>query len=667
MRLKRIFIIAAAVVLFILVVIYLFLATYDYNTFKPRIVDVVQEATGRKLDLNGDIDFKIGLTPTLVVNDVAFQNASWGSQKDMARVKSLEVKIALLPLIRGHVNIQRITAVEPAFLLETNKKGQSNIAFRKVEKKATAEKPKEDKPPGLSGFSFQQLQVKKAAFTYNDHRSGTRHLLHLNHLRLKRTASGELLQIELQAAYNEYAFSVSGHIGLLKTIFDPNVTWPLDVTVEALDTTLATVGEIKDLLSIEGVDLKFNAHGTDLAKFNQMVDDPLPVKGPFSVSGHLMLPSLKRVTVSDLNLELGDSNLIGTVAVDTSRPIPQISAHFKSKKLDLRPILAGNESRQPEARKSSAPRGRNPKVFSTESLPLEGLHRINADLSLEVVQALFPRVALDDLKVKASLQSGQFTVNPFEADIGGGSLSVDLNLVENADDTRLKANISAQQIDLGSMLKKLDITDAMEGAFDLVVNLEGRGNTAAAVMAGLNGDVIARLGEGKMPTDYLNIFGADLGTGLLRLLNPFDEKIKRARINCMVSDIFIEDGIATSDIILIDDDRKTLLGKAELNLGTEEIDVWIKPKPKEGIGTKETGKVSISMKALTEPFKLGGTLAEPSIEIDTVQTAKTVGTAFLGPVGWAWLVFSRSSGDENPCAFAQKIAGKGPYKEEKKR
>jgi hypothetical protein len=49
---------------------------------------------------------------------------------------------------------------------------------------------------------------------------------------------------------------------------------------------------------------------------------------------------------------------------------------------------------------------------------------------------------------------------------------------------------------------------------------------------------------------------------------------------------------------------------------------------------------------------LDGTLANPQLGIDPIRTAKTVGAALLGPVGWGYLLVSVSSGDENPCLKA---------------
>jgi hypothetical protein len=145
----------------------------------------------------------------------------------------------------------------------------------------------------------------------------------------------------------------------------------------------------------------------------------------------------------------------------------------------------------------------------------------------------------------------------------------------------------------------------------------------------------------------------------MRIINPFGEKIDSAQINCAVCDFNIINGMAKSDIIVVDDSQKTLFSKGTINLKTEALDFQIETHPKEGIGTQDTGKLSISLSKITKPFKLGGTLANPSLEIDIVDTATTIGTALLGPVGWAYLLVSGSSGKSNPCKKALEIAGKG--------
>ena len=70
----------------------------------------------------------------------------------------------------------------------------------------------------------------------------------------------------------------------------------------------------------------------------------------------------------------------------------------------------------------------------------------------------------------------------------------------------------------------------------------------------------------------------------------------------------------------------------------------------------------MSLSALTRPFKLGGTLANPSLGISPERAAKTVGSALIGTGSLASLFVSVSSGKENPCAAALKIVGEGTPK-----
>ena len=90
----------------------------------------------------GDIRLDIGFRPALVVEDVSFQNADWGSRPEMVMVKRFEVRVALIPLIGGDIRIKRLILVEPDILIETNAAGESNLKF---EKRPGAEEPKEEK------------------------------------------------------------------------------------------------------------------------------------------------------------------------------------------------------------------------------------------------------------------------------------------------------------------------------------------------------------------------------------------------------------------------------------------------------------------------------------------------------------------------------------------
>ena len=108
----------------------------------------------------------------------------------------------------------------------------------------------------------------------------------------------------------------------------------------------------------------------------------------------------------------------------------------------------------------------------------------------------------------------------------------------------------------------------------------------------------------------------------------------------------------------------SVIGEGEVNLKTEELDLSMKPVPKEGIATGVAGKVSLSLSELARPFKLRGTLAHPSLGIDTGRAAETIakavgGIVLFGPAGLAATLVRGGSGEGDLCRVALEAAEKG--------
>jgi uncharacterized protein involved in outer membrane biogenesis len=663
MRWKWILGISLAVIVVLIVTAYIVIASYDFNKFKPRITELAKQYTGRDLTLGGDIELGLSLFPTLVVNDVAFQNASWGTRPQLAQVKRLEVQIALIPILRGDVRVSRLSVVNPEILIEIDKTGKSNLEFDvplKSEPKAVDDKAVEGKQDFLK---FKEVQIQGGAVTYNDHQRGRTEVISIENLKLEASKFGAPVDIDLKFTRNKTPFQITGNLGQLSGILNPDEQWPLNLTITAVGSTVSIAGHITNIMEVKGIDLKLAAKGADIANFQQFTGEPLLVKGPFDVAGHLTAPTLENFKISDIAILLGESKISGEIALNQKSPRPQINAKFNSQKLDLRPFIKRDDggSKTETKPKKSGPKSN--KVFSAEPFDLQALQQVDAAVSFRADQIFTHRIALDKFHLDVSLKNGHLIIKPLTTNIGGGDLSSSLDLLAKGNHANLTTKITAKKINFGEMLKKLGITQDLDGVLDVNINLKGQGKSVAALMAGLNGDVVAIVSEGKMPVKYLNLVGADITNSLLKIVNPFEKKIDRAQINCAVCDFNIKDGLAKSDVIMIDDPDKTLLSTGTVNLKNEALDFGIHTKPKEGIGTKETGKVSVSLSEITKPFKLGGTLAKPSLGISPERAAKTVGSVLLGPAGWASLFVSGSSGKESPCAAALKIAGEGTPKE----
>lgn len=658
MRLKTILGALAGIILICFLVIIVVVSTYDYNKFKPMITNIAKKYTGRKLTLAGDIKAKISLSPTLQINDVSFQNAPWSSHPEMIHAKQIEVQLALIPLLKGRISLKRLTLINPDLMMEINKSGKTNLEFDLPEKKKGQAAPAKKDETKTVPFHFREILIEDGKLTVKNHQKNQTLVLTIDQGMEKTEEFMGEAGIELKGSFNDIPFVVAGKIGSLAGITDPYISYPVDLKGDIDKLKFAISGKIQDPVAAKGIDVRFSVKGDDLAEIVNFTKKPFPIKGPFHISSHLMAAKPEKIQMSDMLMELENSKLNGSVTLDLSAKKPQISGDLSSEILDLRPILI-EEEKKTGAEKEKKPKRKSDKLFSNTPLKLDALYRINAVADLRIKQLLLPKLAIDNIETKAKLEDGHLTVSPLTASIGGGTLVNRLSIKAKENMAFVDADMEIKQMNLGEMLKKLKMTQSMEGILDLGINLKGQGKSVADLMAGLNGDVVASLGEGKIPTGYLNFVGADISSTLMRIINPFDKKIDSAQINCAVCDFNIKNGMAKSDIIVVDDPQKSLFSKGEINLKTEELDFRIETHPKEGIGTQDTGKLSISLSKITKPFKLGGTLANPSLEIDIVGSGTTIGAALLGPVGWAYLLVSGSLGKANPCKKALEIAGKG--------
>ena len=651
---KRALIVAIVVVLVLVSVVWIIIATYDYNKLKPQIASAFKEATGRELSLKGNLDLKVGLQPTLVVNDAALQNASWGSRPEMAEIKRFEIQLSLIPLIFRHIAVKRIVLVSPDILVETKPTGESNLDFLT---KMSAESGKKGKPSTTKvELSVNQMSIQDGRLTYRDGKTGKTYSLVL--ARLDASASGpeSPLKLDLHGLYNGKSFEVTGNLVPLASFTDATRPWPLKVNVSAGGATIGLDGTIRDVANAQGLDLKVAVKIKDAAGLGDFLDEPLPVKGPIELSCRVTDPRPKTYAISELKLAAAGSDLEGSLAMDLSKTRPALTADLQSKKIDLRP-LAGNEKATPKKKAGE-------RVFPDTPLPLAPLQLVDARVSLRAADVFTPQIALHDLDAKVTLVDGHLSVAPLTALIGGGRLDARLDLKPVGKAAQMATLVTVKQLDAGAMLRELKESEMIDGRLDARVDVTGSGESIAGIMAGLNGMVYVIMGEGKINNKYLGLLGGDISSSVLRMINPFKKEAPYTAVSCMVYGFKITNGMADTTAFVLNTETMSVVGNGTINLRTEGLDLSMNPVPKEGVGTGITGKFSLNLGELTKPFKLAGTLAQPSLGVDVKQAALTAGKAvggfmLLGPIGLGSALVGSSSGEKQLCPMAVKAAERG--------
>jgi hypothetical protein len=420
-------------------------------------------------------------------------------------------------------------------------------------------------------------------------------------------------------------------------------------------------GKINDLWAASGMELDISLRGDDLASFATLGGPALPFQGAFHVSGRFIDPAPRIYKIPSLDAVWGANDSRGWITLDLSADRPHLSAELSSQKLDLRPLFEKSAEKSLSGPPAAKADSKKEKFFSSKPFELEKLKAFDADIKLRGKQILLPALALDDVIIDILLDNGNLTLEPFAFNAGGGKADVRLELrLQDTPPTLVLAKV-IDQLDVGFMLEKLGYPRSLEGMLDTKINLVGRGASPAELMAGLNGSVVITMADGQADDKYLALLEKYLGSNVLQLLNPFKARRKSAPINCFVSRIQIKDGLADVKLLL-DTDQTSIFGIGDVNLRTEKLDLGIKPTPKKGAGISGVGSVSFSLKGLSQPFRLGGTLAHPLLAVDPGRTAwmlgKLAGALALGPAGWAAFFADISVGKQDPCPLALEAAAK---------
>ncbi len=143
-----------ALVLIALLVAPFFISVNDY---KPEIKKAVLDATGRNLDIG---NIKLSLFPWVGVTltNVALENAKGFAQRNMLEVKSVDVKVALMPLFDQQIEVKRFELNSPKVWLTQHDDGSNN--WSDLSKREDSTKPT---PQAQTSTSKTNTKEKSAA------------------------------------------------------------------------------------------------------------------------------------------------------------------------------------------------------------------------------------------------------------------------------------------------------------------------------------------------------------------------------------------------------------------------------------------------------------------------------------------------------------------------
>lgn len=490
-----------AVVAFILLFIgatVFFIVTFDPNAYKEQIVAKTKEATGRDLVLAGDID--ISLFPWLgfSLGSTQFGNAPGFGDAPMISVEEVDLRVALIPLLKGKIEVAKVKLHGLKVNLQTNVRGVTN--WDALVSESTAEEAESSSETPEFELVIKGVEVKDAELLWQDDQAGTKIQIAPLNLTIGEVVDGKPTDVNLDLKMKNAAPLMEVSLVIVtKALFDSKAQ---TLDLNDLNVNLHATGESfpNGALDLElNADVSGNLQSREFALQNTTIK--IAGIGDAFLEGKLnavlqtaIKVNLEKETLSlsSLVVSMLDTKLTGNASVQ-SFDKPNIKFSLASDLLDLDKLLPIPSA---EEKAESTPAGENEPI----KLPVETMRdlKVNGDITVGTLKIF--GMTMTNVKATISAKNGLLQVMPMSMNLYDGTMEGKASV-----DVRGKTPKYALASDLvGVQIDKLSIDFLGEeqayirGISNLSLDVNTTGNSVAGLKRALGGKVNFSASDGAL-------------------------------------------------------------------------------------------------------------------------------------------------------------------------
>ena len=374
----------------------------NWNAYKTDIAAQLKAATGRDIAIDGELSLAMLPSPRLLATGLRIGAPDGAEFEELLRLRTLEVHVALAPLIERRVQISSVVLVEPEIVIERLADGRINW----VEAFAGAADGGGDTP--ALAVQFDNVQVQGGAVIYRDAASGVTE--RLENLDATFTAASLRGPVRARGSATISDTPIEFEMGMGEWIKDRGV--PVNaafrlrggagkVDIAGVVTGLPSTPRIAGTLSVTSDDLF-----SSLAAIMPSAPSPYLAQ-QFSLQGTLS-GSTEAVALSEIALEFGETRADGRISVSLGAA-RHAEATLNIGRVDLDAIVAAGRARSVPAAPAQA--------AGTFALPGEMTATFDARADAVLVSDGIVR----QVQLAGDLRDGKLTLSQINALLPGGS------------------------------------------------------------------------------------------------------------------------------------------------------------------------------------------------------------------------------------------------------
>lgn len=641
-----------------------FVLTFDPNRYKSEIEQAVKERTGRTLKLQGDL--KVAIFPSLGADVAKVSLTERGSDQEFLSLDSAHASVAVLPLLRGEVIVDKVKVSGLKARIVKNKNGKFNfddLLQAKDAKPGEAQKkaPDETKGDGKVKFDLAGVSIERSAVSYADLATGKE--LEIQDLKLSTGRVAEKADGKL-----ELAADVKGKNPALDIRLSLRAGYDVDLPAKIYKLSKVD-GAAKGTVDKDTLEAKISAPRVEITAdkaSGEAVTADFKLKGPQrSTEASLKIAgvqgSAKALTIPSLTAELAMSGsdmprafkvpLSGSVRADLEKQTAsaELTSKFDESNIQAKLGLAkfsppaytfdinvdklNLDQYFPPKPKSAAPapgkdgdKGGSAKQEDTP-VDLSAIKDLNANGKLAFGALQVKGLKLANLKAEVKAAGGRLDVAPHSANLYEGALSGALTLQASGNRVALKETLT--NVSVGPLLRDVAQQDRLEGRGNVALDVSGAGATVNTIKKSLDGTAKVNLRDGA-------IKGIDIGA-LINKVKSLGRKSEEGSANSKDQTKFtelnatfaIKNGVAHNQDLDIKAPLIRIAGAGDIDLGNSTINYVVKAAVV--ATTKGQGGAGLEqLSGLTVPVKLSGPLDGMKYQVDYGAVAGDLAKSKVG-------------------------------------
>jgi len=574
------------------------LKSMDFNAFKVDVEKRIEDATGRKVTIAGDLKLSISLSPSLNVSGVTLSNATWGDKRPMMVMKNLQAKINVLSLLSGRIDVESLVLDGLTLVLQSDGKGRANWEFESGAAQASS---------SLGALTFtprvRDVRLRNVDLTYIDGASGGRFQVFLRTVDLQAESFTSPMTAVIDAAYKGINVHARAKLGSLQLLVGTEGgSFPVDLNVQAPGVTVTVTGGVDQPQAGMAVKARVQVTVTDMTTLAALAGMDMPkvkrLQAQVNIAG-----AGPEYDFSALEVKAGNSDLAGRMKLNMSAKRPRLTGRLTANVLDI-DQLTGEGIPTSGGKRSSPPQGsqiaQEEPLFTNDPLPIKALYGADLDVALTAKTVKVRSLNLSAVRARIKLEAGRFELSGLQMALDEGRLDGGMVLNGRGKVPSVSAHVKVRGLDLGTVLAAVGQRGVLTLKVNGDLNVTASGPSVQAMMGGLNGQVSFSGHNGRIKDASLQ----NVSTGLGSIL-PWAGKVDAGLIRCVVGRWPVKHGIATAETVLMDTPNIAVRVTGNVDLGGERLHLTVIPKAK-----------TASLASFAVPVRIKGSFRAPHVSVN---------------------------------------------------